>query len=118
MKYLLKIVAVLVIFKSIEAINLKYLVGIDKCKLFEFTFYSMKVFKASGIYAIYKEFSVKPNGESNLSAHNTFYQYIEVYDKTKDSFVCEKVRSYCTKTKVILSNADINRDCFKIKGIN
>lgn len=115
MKQLLKVLIILFVVKCTLAQNSNYLDNIDDCIFFKYTVNSMKVLKASGIFVQNSEFVVRANN-SNQPAQNVFYQYVEIFNKTKDSLTCKKIRSYCRVKVVPRQHTTSDKDCFKLKG--
>lgn len=115
MKQLLTVFIVFFMVKCLPAKNSNYLESIDKCIIFKYTVNSMKVLKASGIFVQNSEFVVRANN-SNQPTQNVFYQYVEVFNKTRDSLACKKIRSYCRVKVVPRQHTTSDKDCFKLKG--
>lgn len=118
MKALLAAVVILAIFESISAQN-SSVINVDQCFLFKYTNASDpdrsidKVRKANGIYADYTEFVVRSiNAEQD---NIVFYEYVAIYNKTKDLVICEKIKAHC-KTLTVPRKTIMNKDCYKVKG--
>ncbi len=94
---------------------------IDLCVLFKYTNSSNptnagnSVLKANGLYIDKMEFVInKLDGYKNT--YIVFYQFIAVYNKTKNFLACEKISSYCA-IRTVQRKTNMNKNCYKIKGI-
>lgn len=66
---------------------------IDDCVLYKYK-HERVVNKTGGIFAEYQQFVVE-NVDENEQIENVFYEFIQIFNKTRGQLTCEKIQSLC-----------------------